>query len=392
MVFGTDRQNSNVVLMTTSLGWGGTEGHVTDLAIGFVKRGIFPVVLADKPPLDRADILDRLGVKVEVVMNGKSMTKAEYIKTLSSILTRINPSLIHLNNWERRPCILSVIGGLKIPVIETLHTTIKSKVRLRAKIRYFFAIKAIREAYESTLPAVINISERSLQNFCKVYPFIKNTTRVYCGAYFPKESNDVKAGGTAVKVIWVGSFIKRKRPVVALNIWKRILIDFPKTQLVMVGDGPEMGKVKAIVKNMPPGSVKLCGNIPDLYPVLKEGHIMLHTSIAEGIPKNIRYALNFGIPVVTTNVGAISEAVIDGMNGFLVDVSDIQLMEDRLRRLICNSTLREAMGMQGRQLGDRLFRLDVMINNVLGAYKDFYGQDLAPRETNLSNDFLFPLT
>lgn len=392
MICEAGKQNSKLVLMTTSLGWGGTEGHVTDLAIGFVERGIFPVVIVDKPPLDRMDILNHLGVEVELVMKNQNITKSEYIKSLSSILSRLRPSLVHLNIWERRPYILKVTKGLKIPVVETLHTTVKSKVRLRAKIRYFFSMRNEKEAYKNTLPSVINISERSLENFRKVYPFIKNTAHVYCGAYFPNESNDVQSGGTAVKVIWIGSFIKRKRPILALKIWKRIVSDFPKAQLIMVGDGPEMRPIKAMVKNMTLGSVKLCGNIPDLYPILKEGHIMLHTSVAEGIPKNIRYALNFGMPVVVTDVGAISEAVIDGENGFLIGKTDSQLMENRLRELILNPALRERMGIQGRQRGDKLFRLDTMIDHVLEIYEGFRGKALIPRESKLSPNFLFPLT
>lgn len=382
---------SVIALITTSLGWGGTEGHVADLAIGFVRRGIQPIVIVDHPPLDRIHILNRLGVKVEVLTNNPNITKSDYDKSLSSILKRLNPNLIHLNCWERRESILKVAKKAGIPVIETLHTTVMPTLNIKTSIRYFFSICGKWWAYKKALPAVINISDISLENFRKAYPFIKKTIRIYCGTYFPEERNDVGANGTAVKVLWIGSMIERKRPIWALKLWKRIAVDFPFAQLIMIGDGHEMGLIKALVKDMPPESVILCGNIPDLHSMLKTGHIMFHTSTAEGIPKNILYALNFGMPVVATNVGAISEAVVDGENGFLTEVIDDKLMENRLRQLILNPLLRENMGIQGRQRGGELFRLDNMIDNILRAYKDFYGVNVISKESIVDQYFQYPL-
>jgi len=376
--------------MTTSLGWGGTEGHVTDLAIGYAALGIPFVVAVDMPPLDRLETLKRRGIRVEILTEDAGISPSNYVKSLDATLKELKPDLIHLNSWARKDLIFKVTREAGIPVVETLHTTI-SNLNLKTKVRYFFPLRRERQAYRKTLPAVINISDLSLHNFRRLYPFIDKTARVYCGAYFPKEPNDVISRGASAKVLWIGSMIERKRPVWALEIWKRLVFDFPGSQLIMVGNGPEMDRVKSMVQEMPPEMVLLSGNIADLSPVLKMGDIMFHTSVAEGIPKNIRYALNFGMPVIATNAGAISEAVTEGENGFLTEPHDESLTEKRLRQLISDATLRGVMGIKGREWGNRIFRMDNMVSNVLRAYKDLCGVEFIPKYRMTDRDIYFPL-
>ncbi len=172
---------------------------------------------------------------------------------------------------------------------------------------------------------------------------------------------------------------KRKRPTLALDVWRHVVSDFPGARLSMVGDGPEMGKVARIASELPSGAVTLLGNVPNLLPILLAGQVMFHTSAAEGIPKNIRYAMNFGIPVVSTRVGAIHEAVSDGENGFLAQVDDADGLVLALGRFLRDPALRIKMGMAGRQRGAQLFDIEHMIDNVSRAYKELCGVDLDPQ-------------
>ena len=45
----------------------------------------------------------------------------------------------------------------------------------------------------------------------------------------------------------------------------------------------------------------------------------INLSESEGVPVSIMESFSFGIPVIATNVGGVSEIVIDGYNGFLID-------------------------------------------------------------------------
>jgi len=88
-----------------------------------------------------------------------------------------------------------------------------------------------------------------------------------------------------------------------------------------------------------------------LYAHYRDHDLLALPSYNEGIPAVLYEAGAFGLPVVTTPVGAIESLVRDGANGFLVKPGDVDALTDRLRRLATDHDLRA-------RLGDRL-RADV---------------------------------
>ncbi len=69
----------------------------------------------------------------------------------------------------------------------------------------------------------------------------------------------------------------------------------------------------------------------------------------ECFPLILLEAMACGLPVVTTNEGAIPEIIEDGMNGFIVPRKDTITLSDRLALLISNPDQRLKMGEAGRQ-------------------------------------------
>ena len=118
-----------LVLLTTSLGWGGTEGYVRDLVRGYVRRGIDPIVLVDEPPLDTMSVLVNAGVRVEVLSETEKGRKTDYATRLRSILQSVNADIAHMSIWKRRVVIIETLHELRIPIIETIHATFSFKGR-----------------------------------------------------------------------------------------------------------------------------------------------------------------------------------------------------------------------------------------------------------------------
>ena len=59
----------------------------------------------------------------------------------------------------------------------------------------------------------------------------------------------------------------------------------------------------------------------EILKVLNENNYDFHINLSEseGVPVSIMESFSFGIPVIATNVGGVSEIVIDGYNGYLID-------------------------------------------------------------------------
>lgn len=374
----THSDSAIVALITTCLDWGGTEGHVTDLALGFLASGLKPLVIVDRPPVGRLPVLREAGIRTLILFDSPRFSRTEYQRKLTAALRVNSPSIAHVNSWERRDLIHLVLGRLGIPVVETLHTTIPYMGSVRLA-RHRLGItrtpwKTIREAWtlRKYQPSIIHISDISLENYRRLHPYVRHTARVYCGAFIPENPVD-QTTGSKVDVLWIGSMIERKNPLLAITVWKSIARNFPKARLTMIGNGPLLDDVRDFATTIDENQIRLTGNVPDLFDYLSTSQIMFLTSAAEGIPKNLRYAFNFGMPVVSTAVGAIPEVVREGFDGFLARPDDHAKLMNDLYLLIANEQVRREMGKNARATGQDLFDIDRMVDNVLETYRSLCG-------------------
>jgi len=78
-------------------------------------------------------------------------------------------------------------------------------------------------------------------------------------------------------------------------------------------------------------------------------------------------AMQHGLPVVTTTVGAIPEVVVEGETGFLVTPDDVPALADRLARLAAEPDLRRQMGVAARHRYRTQFTLEAFERRLVAA-------------------------
>ena len=86
-----------------------------------------------------------------------------------------------------------------------------------------------------------------------------------------------------------------------------------------------------------------------LYDQFKIGQVFVMPSYTEGLPVVLYEAGAFGMPVITTPVGAIPDLIVDGRNGLLVEPGRIEQIVQAIVRLTRNGDERTAMGRQLKQ-------------------------------------------
>jgi glycosyltransferase involved in cell wall biosynthesis len=75
----------------------------------------------------------------------------------------------------------------------------------------------------------------------------------------------------------------------------------------------------------------------------------------EGLPTVVSEALQFSIPVITTNVGSTFEQVKHRKNGFIIKPNDTKALKEALEILIENADLRREYGKNGRIIFEQKF-------------------------------------
>ena len=81
-----------------------------------------------------------------------------------------------------------------------------------------------------------------------------------------------------------------------------------------------------------------------------------------------REAASSGRAIVTTNTPGCNDVVIDGENGFLVPVKDVETLAQAIEKLVRNKDLREKMGVKGRERVLKYFDEEIIIKQTLALY------------------------
>ena len=114
----------------------------------------------------------------------------------------------------------------------------------------------------------------------------------------------------------------------------RVLQSRPDTRVVMIGGGPLEGKVRALAKTLGSGHrVLLEGrkSAAEVSRYMRAADALCLSSRNEGVPNVVLEAFACGIPVVSTNVGGISEVLCHDYLGRLSAPGDAAALADALQ-------------------------------------------------------------
>jgi len=123
--------------------------------------------------------------------------------------------------------------------------------------------------------------------------------------------------------------------------------------------------------------VILFGNVSNVNDYLKSADIFVLSSIYEGFPLCLLEALSEGLPIVSTDVGGISDIVVDGENGFLVKPKDSDAIVEKCDLLYNNKELREEISKNALKSS---YKFD--IKNCAKQYEELYLRTETPKKDN----------
>jgi glycosyltransferase involved in cell wall biosynthesis len=98
--------------------------------------------------------------------------------------------------------------------------------------------------------------------------------------------------------------------------------------------------------------------------------LFLLTSVWEGLPLVLIEAAASGIPIVATDVGGVSELVIDGVTGFLAPVGDVDGLVSAATKLIDDPELAARMGAAARTHVQEHFDISILAEKTANLYRE----------------------
>jgi len=106
------------------------------------------------------------------------------------------------------------------------------------------------------------------------------------------------------------------------------------------------------------------GHVSDVRYWLTQTSVYVLPSYREGVPRSTQEAMAMARPVITSDAPGCRETVIDGKNGFLVPVRDVDALAASMERFILQPELIEKMGQASRRIAEERFDVH-KINQVI---------------------------
>jgi len=202
----------------------------------------------------------------------------------------------------------------------------------------------------------------------------------WVGLTIPPTSVPTSPISTLAPVVFLvlGIVCPRKNQLWAVELFKelkRVLLAtvaetdgkavFPPIQLAVVGarynrtyEVEYLKEVSLAIEN--DADITLHPVTDDVASHFEHSHILLFPSLNEVTPLVIIEAMSYGLPVLSTDVGGISELVRDGIEGYLVTPGDTATMVAHMARLVQAPELCNSLGTAGRLRYSSLFKLSRM--------------------------------
>ena len=111
------------------------------------------------------------------------------------------------------------------------------------------------------------------------------------------------------------------------------------------------------------------GHRDDVRPDLASARVYVLPSYREGTPRSVLEAMAMGRPVITTNAPGCRETVVNGKNGFLVPVQDVDFLAEKITAMIENPEMCEVMASESYKLAcDKydVFKVNDTLLGILG--------------------------
>lgn len=158
-----------------------------------------------------------------------------------------------------------------------------------------------------------------------------------------------------------------------VRAFARIAAQVPRLRLVCGGHG-DVEEVRALAKSLELEDRIVCPGWlgPERKRAeLADSDIFVLPSYAEGMPMAVLEAMSWGLPVITTPVGAIVQLIQNGVDGILVEPGDVEAIATAILRLSGDPALRARMGAAARATIEARFSINVAVERLSGIYGRF---------------------
>lgn len=187
----------------------------------------------------------------------------------------------------------------------------------------------------------------------------------------PSPGSSKQKSRSCIRIVFIGRFSKQKDPLLLLKAFRDLREDLKKNvEVSIIGEGPRKPFLERFIKDNQLKEVELMGSLSRerVKNILGKSDIFVLTSNWEGFPYSVLEAMSYGLAVVASDVGGVSE-IVGNKVGILIKRGDKNSLENNLEKLIEDSKLRNQLGEKAFNRVKEKFSLERMLKKTEKVYR-----------------------
>lgn len=352
---------------------GGSKNYIITLAKELSRRGYEVEIVCFLDDVVAQDARDHdIAVKVFPM---KHIADIQVISKLLTYLQEQKPDVIHTHGVRANFIARLAARKTEIPVITTVHSSIYHDYAHPLKRLFYHRIEKMTRKYTTQFIAVAGSLKKELEQdgipserIDLVYNGLAPDFEIDIDHSFSLRK-ELNIDHETPILITIGRLEKVKNQAMYLQVLASLKEHKIPFHGVIVGPGPLRAELEALSLSLGlEKEVSFLGFREDVYSLLSQSDLFLLTSTMEGLPITLLEAMAARTPVITTDVGGMTEVIRLAQNGYTLPIEDIEQFVASIQRILAEPEKKEKLAEQGYQALLQHFTSDIFITNTLNVY------------------------
>ena len=293
--------------------------------------------------------LDKNVIRMDCVSLLREISPVNDIKTyfaFKRLYRKVQPDIIHLHSSK-----VGFIGRLAFPTSKTVFT-------VHGFDRIGMGRKLLERIMQYCCAAVVGVCENDRKNLLSA-GVTKNVSYVFNGIPRPTGMLPSQWQIPNNKFKHIVLCVARLEPQKNHRLFYDTAKLLPNYAFVWIGNTMPMYDH--------PVNVFFLGTLPSASLYCQKCDVFCLPSNYEGLPMTIIEAMSYGKPIVSSNVGGVSEIVKDGINGYTLE-NDAKLFAEKIRFIVEDRNVYESMCHNSKNIYENKLTVSKMAEGYLNLY------------------------
>ena len=336
---------------------GGAQSVVLNIANQLCKQGHEVIVVSGTDDGKMWGMMNPSITKVVCANLQRAVSPVKDLKALlelRKIYKQYRPDVVHLHSSKA-----GLLGRLAFPSKKVVYT-VHGFDSIRLSFKVFLPLEKMMQRFCAAIVGVSQYDVRTM-NECNI---THNVTYVYNGIRRSPYDATLRWNVPTEKYKKTVLCIARVSPQKKLDLFLEIAARMPQYAFVWIGNQMEI--------ESHPSNTYFLGNVPDAGRYCQLADLFILPSNYEGLPMVILEAMSFGLPVVASNVGGVSEIVVNDQTGYAVQ-NTLEEFTGSISRILEDEKLYARMKQNAEERFEKELTAEEMLKGYLKIYKKIAG-------------------